>query len=133
MLQRGRGIAGVAGNTLSLKRIWKPNANIMAATVAHSVRPRKHTTPYLENETTATLHKTHAALPPNINVTLKVFITNTNADIHSQSSFPPSVSRLFFRAKWTFMIVIGIRVLYEAAEESDADDVDDVGATSGNS
>lgn len=31
------------------------------------------------------------------------------------------------------MIVIGIRVLYEAAEESDADDVDDVGATSGNS
>ena len=71
MLQRGRGIAGVAGNTLSLKRIWKPNANIMAATVAHSVRPRKHTTPYLENETTATLHKTHAALPPNINVTLR--------------------------------------------------------------
>lgn len=89
MLQRGRGIAGVAGNTLSLKRIWKPNANIMAATVAHSVRPRKHTTPYLENETTATLHKTHAALPPNINVTLKVFITNTNAHIHNHPSFLP--------------------------------------------
>lgn len=102
-LQRGRGIAGVAGNTLSLKRIWKPDANIMAATVAHSVRPRKHTTPYLENETTAALHKTHAALPPNINVTLKVFITsggtNTNAGIRNHPSFPPSVSRLFFRAK----------------------------------
>lgn len=99
MLQRGRGIAGVAGNTLSLIWIWKPDANIMAATVAHSVRPRKHTTPYLENETTATLHKTHAALPPNINVTLKVFITNTNAGIRNHPSFPPSVSRLFFRAK----------------------------------